>query len=676
MKTKTTKHELLNGVKDEFGVVFSTDGKRLLKCVNNLIEDYSIKNGTEVICDRAFENCTLLKEVYISDSVTTIGQKAFALCPMLYRVVLPDSLQEISKSAFDYDNNLSYLIVAEDNMPKIKQLIPKKYRDYLCTFQAMFSNEASTPQKEPYIEYSPDGKCLINYFTSFMDDEEKKKYKSYTVWQGVEVIDKNAFSAEYLATVTLPDTIKEIREAAFQRCYSLANINLPKSLKILGDYCFSGCKKIRQLTIPASVEEIGHNPFCNSLNLKSLSRRFVVDDGMLIDSKNHTLIAYTGTAENIIIPISVNIIGENAFNSCKTIKHVTIGDKVKKICFGAFRSSTVESVNIIGTVEEIASCTFWQCSALKKVILPQSVTKIADKAFAECTSLEEINLPSNIKIIDNVAFGGCTALKHLTIPNSVETIRLNPFFGCVNLKLCSQSKKFVIENGLLIDCVEHQLIACTSQDRFISIPQSVETIGDISLARCKNIQQVSIPNSVSVIKQCAFQDCEALERVEIPNSIKTIERGAFDSCKSLMNIHLPNTITIISDMMFVGCSSLQKIVIPESVISIQYGAFKQCESLEKITIPSSVKSISSSVFAKCHSLQEVTFSGSIENIGIEHINEGDLAQSTFGNDIFSECPSLQKIIVPKRLLAQIKQLLPRKYWNMLYYQYGRRRYEG
>lgn len=676
MKTTTTTNEVINGVKDEFGVVFSTDGKRLLKCVNNLIEEYSVNNGTEVICDRAFENCTLLKEVYISDSVTTIGQKAFALCPSLYRVTLPNSLKEISKSAFDYDINLSYLIVAEDNMSKFKHLIPKKYRDYLCTFQEMFSTEASSPQKEPYIEYSPDGKRLINYFTSFMNEEEKKKYKTYTVWQDVEVIDKNAFAAEYLETVSLPNTIKEIREAAFQRCFSLTNINLPKSLKILGNYSFSGCKKIRKITIPASIEEIGINPFCNSLNLKSLSRRFVVNDGMLIDTQTHTLIAYTGTAEDIIIPSSVTTIGENAFCCCKTIKHVTIGDNVKHIRNRAFIDSTVESVNICGAVEEIVSGTFRKCSSLKKVTLPQSVTKIADKAFVECTSLEEINLPPNIKIIDYVAFGGCSALKHLTIPNSVETIRLNPFYGCVNLNLRSQSKRFVIENGLLIDSVEHQLIACTSQDKFISIPQSVETIGDISLARCYNLQQVSIPVSVSTIKRCAFQQCYALERIIIPDSVKTIESCAFEHCKSLINIKLPKNLTKISDSIFVRCTSLKKIVIPESVITIDYGAFKQCESLEEIIIPCSVKWISSGVFAKCSSLREVTFKGTLEKIGIETINEGDPSQSLFGNDIFTDCPSLQKIIAQKRFLAQIKQRLPRKYWNMLYYQYGRRRYEG
>ena len=75
---KVTEEEIENGIKDEFCVVYSAAGKRLLKC-ENLYEltTYTIKEGTVYICNEAFEHCKNLAEINIPDSVTHIGRNAF-----------------------------------------------------------------------------------------------------------------------------------------------------------------------------------------------------------------------------------------------------------------------------------------------------------------------------------------------------------------------------------------------------------------------------------------------------------------------------------------------------------------------------------------------------------------------------------------------------------------------
>lgn len=73
LSTDVTDKEVENGIQDEFGVVYSKDGMRLLKCKSANLIDYEIKNGTKVICDSAFQWYNSLQQVIIPDSVTSIG---------------------------------------------------------------------------------------------------------------------------------------------------------------------------------------------------------------------------------------------------------------------------------------------------------------------------------------------------------------------------------------------------------------------------------------------------------------------------------------------------------------------------------------------------------------------------------------------------------------------------
>ena len=78
--TKVTRDDLENAVKDEFGVKYSKDWKRLLKAPKNLKGHYSIREGVKVIGNRAFEKCYSLTSINIPDSVTNIGESAFGGC--------------------------------------------------------------------------------------------------------------------------------------------------------------------------------------------------------------------------------------------------------------------------------------------------------------------------------------------------------------------------------------------------------------------------------------------------------------------------------------------------------------------------------------------------------------------------------------------------------------------
>ena len=92
--TEYTTNEYDNGVKDEFGVLYSEDGLKLIEITKDL-ESYRVKEGTEIICDQAFYRCYMLKSIYIPDSVTEIGKEVFEDCFRLSDIHFSKNLTDI-----------------------------------------------------------------------------------------------------------------------------------------------------------------------------------------------------------------------------------------------------------------------------------------------------------------------------------------------------------------------------------------------------------------------------------------------------------------------------------------------------------------------------------------------------------------------------------------------------
>lgn len=111
LSTETTKDELKEAFVDGWGVKYSKDGRKLLKAPGKLSGAYSVKEGTRIICDSAFSNCSSLSYIVIPNSVTSIGDSAFKFCSSLSKVVISDSVTRIGKSAFFYCCSLSYIAI-------------------------------------------------------------------------------------------------------------------------------------------------------------------------------------------------------------------------------------------------------------------------------------------------------------------------------------------------------------------------------------------------------------------------------------------------------------------------------------------------------------------------------------------------------------------------------------
>ena len=262
----------------------------------------------------------------------------------------------------------------------------------------------------------------------------------------------------------------------------------------------------------------------------------------------------------------VTSIGEEAFNSRKSLTSITIPNSVTSIGERAFKScESLPSVVIPNSVTSIGTSAFWYCSSLASVTIPTSVTSIGENAFADCPSLESITIPNSVTSIGLQAFFN-SSLRSISIPNSVESIGMNAFRECYYLtsvtigsgvtsignavfSSCHSLTSMVVEAGnpiydsrencnAIIEKATNTLIAGCSDT---SIPSSVKSIGDWAFYGCYYLTSITIPNSVTSIGADAFNGCTSLSSITIPNSVTSIGGEAFARCNNIKTIHIKAT---------------------------------------------------------------------------------------------------------------------------------------
>ena len=110
LSTEITDEERINAVTDEFGAIYTADGLKLIKVPCNL-KEYVIKDGTKVIGNRAFSQCTSLTSITIPNSVTSIGNRSFYNCISLTSITIPHSVTSIGGGIFGNCKKLHNVIL-------------------------------------------------------------------------------------------------------------------------------------------------------------------------------------------------------------------------------------------------------------------------------------------------------------------------------------------------------------------------------------------------------------------------------------------------------------------------------------------------------------------------------------------------------------------------------------
>jgi hypothetical protein len=221
----------------------------------------------------------------------------------------------------------------------------------------------------------------------------------------------------------------------------------------------------------------------------------------------------------------------------------------------------------------------------------------------------------------------------------------------LSISIESGNERFVIQNGLLIDIVEHKLIRNFSESSEFEIGRNLEILGSKCFSSCKSLlwitfesnsrltriesdafsysslQSILIPRNVEILESECFSHCKSLSSIifESNSCLTRIESKAF-LYSSLQSILIPRNVEIIGSKCFYGCKSLSSITFESNSLltRIESGAFRGVTSLRSLVIPRNVQFIDGSAF------DAVTLS----SISIESGNEIFVIENDFLIDVF------------------------------------------
>ena len=372
------------------------------------LEKVSIPDSVIKIYQRAFIFCSSLLTVTLGSRVTSIGDDAFRACTSLKRIVIPNSVTALGDCAFEECVSLESITLGNGL---------KKIGDY--AFSGCESFESVTiPDSVSSI-----GRWAFGYC---------EKLASITIGKNVTSIGNDAFAGCHsLVKVDYTGTVADWCGISFENSRSnpvgenlyimgtlLTDLTIPNSVTNIENYAFEGCASLESVTIPGSAKKIGECAFRHCYNLVNVTIQHGVT---FIGARAFDLSFYLSS---VTIPNSVTEIGEYAFSGIQNIVYNGIASGSP---WGAYNVNLYPEGPFLFESVEKKTLLYCNRTAQGHIAIPETVDTVERGAFENCVSLTSVTIPNGVTRIGSYAFCGCVSISSVTIGNKVAHIEPGAF---------------------------------------------------------------------------------------------------------------------------------------------------------------------------------------------------------------------------------------------------------
>ena len=340
-KIKTDKYEKANGIVErtekEWKEIFSfkvTDGCVTIRRYKGedtdvVVPDMIGKNPVTVIGEYAFspekkgtkkeekERFRNIVSVSLGKNIKEIGQFAFRGCTSLKNIDMPDSVSLIGWGVFWGCSSLE------------KMIFPA----------SLTSIEFAVLRECPLIE-------------------------EITIPNGVTKIGQNAFEGDTgLKKVVLNEELKKIDHYAFRKCSSLTEIIIPEGAEFLGYAVFGECTALEKIVVPESVTSIYKGCFDKTKWVEEI----VSKNGIAV--VNNILVEGSKELTEVVIPDGVTKVCWDAFKKGK-LQKVIFPESIVTIEMDAFSDNyNLTEIILPAGATDVSDYAFNGCRRLSRIVI-------------------------------------------------------------------------------------------------------------------------------------------------------------------------------------------------------------------------------------------------------------------------------------------------------------------
>lgn len=229
------------------------DNNAFQGCIS--LTEITIPKSVKTIGDYAFWECSALKTVIMNEGLEVIGNDAFLQCKVLENVTIPNTVKEIGWEAFRWCINLTSIEIPNS----VEKMGYGVFR--YCTWLRDVKLGDSLKEIPAYaFEQTPITSIKIpNSVTSILGYAFREcVYLQEIEWgNSLESISGEAFAETGFTRLVLPEPLKRIYQDAFCKCENLTEVTIPRTVNQIMDGAFQVCKNLKTVynlaTIPQDI---------------------------------------------------------------------------------------------------------------------------------------------------------------------------------------------------------------------------------------------------------------------------------------------------------------------------------------------------------------------------------------------------------------------------------------
>ena len=343
--------------------------------------------------------------------------------------------------------------------------------------------------------------------------------------------------------------------------------------------------------------------------------------------------AYSSPWESLKNEIETAVVGDEitsvtdaAFFNCAALKNVVIGRSVQRMTIFAFRSDTEAYFQY--TLAPIENLTVNEenefFSSRDNVLYNKEQTEL----IYYPPGLDETSfvLPETVKTVASKAFDSNTTLEEIVLNEGLEKIASSAFFKCTALSNISIPDTV---SSVYADAFKDSAYYNNEKNRengvlycgawVLNVPTSVSNL---------SVREGTVGIAVGAVESGSILNESALTSVFLPSSLRYLTDGEWAGCKKLskISVHADNPVLssrngILYDkektklLCFPAACEKTSFIVPETVREIAPSALEYCKKLLSVTLPEGLLRIGDSAFYYCSNLENLNLPETLTDIG-------------------------------------------------------------